>query len=559
MATVQRTQPLGILVKTEDTKTLESFIDDHRIRYRAIYKKQGLYELYGVEPSLVADLKRLLPAALVTPNEKIQSQQMTSHSFLNWQNMQQTVYQILKNSLNETGFACNPRAPNPPLARIDLKGDETEEFQGGSAVLGGIVPLTASQSRPHTLASGGRIRALWHVQGPKFSHYSLAATQDPNASLTWGPELQIELDALGAYIVTLIVQDESGACAVRHAVLLSTANPTYTALNFQPVIPPEMFEQAFFHVAWIGARDVWNQTTGAGITIAVIDSGVNYNHPILNSNIAINTREIPGNGIDDDGNGFVDDYAGYDFVYDDPYPFDDEGHGSHVAGLAASPIGAAPLAAILPIKAMDALGTGDAGTMAAAVYYAVDRGVRIINASLGSTEQNPVLAQSIEYARRAEVLVVAAAGNGVPVPELGESRGVNIDIQPTFPAAYPHPNILSVAATNERGQLTTYSNFGVRSVDLAVIGGTREVPLWSAGVWNSVNELYAPSQGTSMAAPLVSGVAALVLSINRNLTAVQTKEVLLHSGPVLQHLDSAVGSNRVLQAQDAVELVLSSR
>src|SRR5690606_4660343 len=138
------------------------------------------------------------------------------------------------------------RAPNPPVARIDIKGDESEEFEAGSAEIGGIVPLTASKSRAHSLGSSPRIRTLWHIIGPKFSRYAMESARDQFASLTWGTDVEIELDALGAYIITLIVQDESGACAVRHAIVLSTANPTYAALGYQPVIPHDMYEKSFF-------------------------------------------------------------------------------------------------------------------------------------------------------------------------------------------------------------------------------------------------------------------------------------------------------------------------
>ena len=117
---------------------------------------------------------------------------------------------------------------------------------------------------------------------------------------------------------------------------------------------------------------------GEGVTIAILDSGVDYFHPAISGNIKINQGEIPDNGLDDDNNGYVDDYTGYDFYNDDPHPYDDVGHGTSVAGQAASAIGMAPKTKILPVK-VSSFGMFDAGRIAQGIRYAIDSGADIIS------------------------------------------------------------------------------------------------------------------------------------------------------------------------------------
>jgi subtilisin family serine protease len=219
----------------------------------------------------------------------------------------------------------------------------------------------------------------------------------------------------------------------------------------------------------IHAEKAWDITTGSeNIIIAVVDTGVAYDHPDLAPNIWVNTRELNGTpGVDDDGNGYIDDYYGWDFVDHDGYPSDYDQHGSHVAGILAARgnngfgiSGVMWSAKIMPLRFLGVTGTGDVATAADAITYAVDNGARIINASWGEYDYSNALYDAINYANRKDVLLVTAAGN--------ETNDNNID--PFYPASYNLPNIISVAASDQYDNLTDFSNYGSTSVHLAAPG-----------------------------------------------------------------------------------------
>ncbi|MEW6417168.1 MAG: S8 family serine peptidase [Nitrospirota bacterium] len=219
----------------------------------------------------------------------------------------------------------------------------------------------------------------------------------------------------------------------------------------------------------IDAPEAWDITTGSNdVIIAVIDTGVAYNHPDLAENIWINTEEQNGTpGSDDDGNGYIDDIYGWDFIDNDGYPEDYDSHGTHVSGTIAAKgnneIGIAGvmwLAKIMPIRFLGVSGWGDTGKAAEAIVYAADNGARIINASWGSRGYSQALYEAIEYAQSKNVLFVAAAGN----------EGNNNDTNPFYPASYNLTNIISVAATDYNDKLASFSNYGANSVDLAAPG-----------------------------------------------------------------------------------------
>jgi len=239
----------------------------------------------------------------------------------------------------------------------------------------------------------------------------------------------------------------------------------------------------------ISAVDAWDIETGSSdIVIAVIDSGVAFDHPDLKDNIWTNEDEIPGNGIDDDHNGYVDDIHGWDFVNDDNNPSDysrdlyGEGHGTHVAGIIAATgnngkgiTGVMWKAQIMPLQVFDIfkqspfnVGSIWLTNLINAIDYAVQNGARIINLSLeGPTSQ--ALYSILQHSSQRGVLVVVAAGNGG-----FDGIGDNNDVFPSYPASYDLPNIISVAATNEGDELASYSNYGATSVDVAAPGGNAE-------------------------------------------------------------------------------------
>jgi len=216
----------------------------------------------------------------------------------------------------------------------------------------------------------------------------------------------------------------------------------------------------------IDAPEAWDTTTGSNdIIIAVIDTGVAYDHEDLSDNIWSNTGEIADNDVDDDGNGYVDDIRGWDFVDDDNDPMDSNEHGTHVAGTIAAVgnnatgiTGVCWTAKIMPLRIMNGFGTVSAVILA--IDYARGNGAKIINASFGSDTYSKAERNAIANAQSAGILFVAAAGND----------GLDNDSGGDYPSTYDLDNIISVAATGQSDQLSSFSNYGATSVDVAAPG-----------------------------------------------------------------------------------------
>jgi subtilisin family serine protease len=252
----------------------------------------------------------------------------------------------------------------------------------------------------------------------------------------------------------------------------------------------------------MGIASAWAQTAGDGAVVAVLDTGADLTHPDLAPNLWRNPGEIPANGVDDDRDGFVDDVNGIDLIDGDGNPSDENGHGTHVAGLIASPVGngvgsagVAPHAHVMIVRVLDATASGDAGTVADGMRWALAHGAKVLNLSLAGPTPSRELDAAIAEARAAGALVVTAAGNA----------GLNLGIVPSWPASSSAPNVLGVAATAPTGLLASISNFG-GGVDIAAPGEALISTARGGGM-----ELRT---GTSMAAPLVSGTAALIQSVN---------------------------------------------
>ena len=293
----------------------------------------------------------------------------------------------------------------------------------------------------------------------------------------------------------------------------------------------------------IDATAAWDITTGTpGVIVAVVDTGVDLDHPDLRANLWTNPGEIPGNGIDDDADGLVDDVAGWDFVNHDADPHDEHGHGTHVAGTIAAAgdngrgvAGIAWHATIMPLKFLDASGNGTIADAIAAIDYAAAKGARVINASWGGGGFSTAMFEAIRDAgEQQEVLFVAAAGN----------EATDTDQIPFFPAAYDTPNVVAVAASDRLDHLAWFSNYGRTSVDVTAPG----VDILSTLPGGT----YGFSSGTSMAAPHVSGTAALLLTMAPGIDVVSLRQRLLDESEHLPALDGRVASSGRLDALQCV-------
>lgn len=280
----------------------------------------------------------------------------------------------------------------------------------------------------------------------------------------------------------------------------------------------------------IDAEKAWQITTGSkDIVVAVIDTGVNYNHPDLKNNMWVNEPEANGvRGVDDDGNGFVDDVYGFDFANNDPDPVDDHYHGSHCAGTIGAEgdntegvVGVNWNVSIMALKFMTANGGGTLEGALQAIDYATQMGADVMNNSWGGGGESQALREAIERAEKAGILFVAAAGN---------NRNNN-DLAPMYPASYKTPNVVSVAAVDQRGRLASFSNYGQRSVHIAAPG----VDILSTGKTG-----YLEINGTSMAAPHVAGVAALLLAKEPSLTYQDLKSRILDTSEKLVSIKNKV-------------------
>ncbi len=268
----------------------------------------------------------------------------------------------------------------------------------------------------------------------------------------------------------------------------------------------------------IDAERAWDISTGdRRVRVAVIDTGIEASHPELAAQIWTNPGEIPANGLDDDGNGFVDDVHGWDFCADDNDPADDDSHGTHVAGtiggLGNDGFGVAGVAwsvTIVPIKFL-CWGSGSTEDAIAAIEYATLLGVDVMNNSWGGGGFSQAMLDAINAAAQQEILFVAAAGN----------YNSDNDLWPFYPASLDAPNILAVAATDRADGRAWFSNWGAQSVDLGAPG----VDILSAVMGGS----HGLKNGTSMATPHVSGVAALMRAIAPEMGVVALKRHLLES------------------------------
>ena len=301
----------------------------------------------------------------------------------------------------------------------------------------------------------------------------------------------------------------------------------------------------------IDAPEAWEVSTGSkGVVVAVVDSGIDYNHPDLADNIWTNSGEMgtdsngldkSANGIDDDGNGYTDDFRGWDFVDNDNDPMDTNGHGTHVAGIIGASgnngrgiAGVNWRVSLVPLRILDTLGQGETSSAVKALEYATQMGFHIVNNSYagGAFDQN--MEDAISEARDQDVLFVAAAGN----------EGSNNDNTPIYPASYNLDNVLVVGASDKSDNLAYFSNYGLTSVDLVAPG--EDI------LSTYLNKTYRYLSGTSMAAPHVSGAAALLSSKTPSMTFSQLKTTLTTSVDSFSHFQTKIASSGRLNLARAI-------
>lgn len=321
-----------------------------------------------------------------------------------------------------------------------------------------------------------------------------------------------------------------------------------------------LYKEQWYHEA-IGMPAAWDFAKGSSlVSVAVLDSGIDLSHPDLVDRIWKNAREVPGNGIDDDRNGYVDDVSGWDFVSNDAdpnpdvrpsSPADSANHGTIVAGIIGAAggngVGIAGVnwnVRVMPLRVLDEAGSGGTQSVVRAIRYAVAAGAKVINVSFTGPNYNQVLADALSDAHAAGVLVVAAAGN-----EGDTEKGGDLNIYPSYPACYRGTAgervVLGVAALDREGEKSSFSSYGSDCVGISAPGerffSTQVFRPAIAGFLEPYGDSWA---GSSLAAPVVSGVAALLASMDPSLDAdglrailrATAKDVSAINGPYAGHL-----------------------
>lgn len=428
-------------------------------------------------------------------------------------------------------------------------------------------------------AQSGIMTATTRVVQPT-STFSIIIHEDGKVSLRSSFGQYVSADSSGAVVANRarvgswekfdLARNQNGTVSLKsHFNMYLTAEPTGGVFANRPrksswehfvVVHEPSPKQRFpndpsFQYLWgmnnyakhdIDAPEAWKTWTGeigAGITLAVIDTGIDYNHPDLKGQVWVNPYEIPGNGIDDDNNGYIDDIHGADFANEDGDPMDDNMHGTHcsgtIAGIGNNGIGVAGVAwrgvRLMGLKFLTSTGSGKTSDSIKAIDYAMANGAKIASNSWGGGGSNSALRVAIERAEAAGLLFIAAAGNSAS----------NNDEEPQYPSNYEVDNIIAVASTTVGGDLSSFSCYGEKTVDVAAPG---------SNIYSTVpGGSYQMLSGTSMATPHVAGLAALVWTYRPQLSMHQVKQIILSSVKRQDSLVGLVATGGLINAKNALE------
>lgn len=444
--------------------------------------------------------------------------------------------------------SANQEAPSPYTGRILIKSKSVASFNSvKSRALSRVNEISG-------IKNPGQSGLAWKVKNTSFG----ATAPDPKGLRQWLVLEPYDTQALKTQPTKLkyLVEDLKKLSEVQSVeaesaayVFQSRATSKLSTSSFNdPYFKSSNSWGQGFDDLWgikkISAPSIWAATQGLGVVVAIIDTGVDTQHEDLAQNIWQNPGETGkdssgqdkrSNNRDDDNNGFIDDFQGWNFVDYSNNVFDDNLHGTHVAGTVAAVgnnnigvVGVAPQAKVMSIKVLSSSGSGSYTDVATGIKYAADNGAKVINLSLGGTDSNEILRDAITYAHDKNVVIIAAAGNN-SMPVYGKRTTF-------YPANYSE--VICVGAANSQDQIASFSNYGDR-IDLYAPGGgdttgnnaVRSVLSLKTNLPGILPELtlnnkYLRLAGTSMATPHVSGATALLLASKPNLSNEEIRQLL---------------------------------